>query len=160
MDTLKLVAVIAASLLLGSCGSVQAAQPLGSALLKGKYVFWSTGQLWNQAGQQGQPSLPPGIPSSESTTLFDAGTFEADGEGHATQCGAGSWGTYNVTLGCVHWTYQFGVSDGNGNLNPRLGLTQSDVGDKATLACTETGKHCVMTSHFVGWSWTQTLDRE
>lgn len=164
--------IFATSLTTTSCGNATAQSPQGApapstttsaqttALLSGEYTYWSTGQYWG-GGQDGSTALPPGIPTDESKDLFDSGTFDADGQGNATQCGGGSWGTWSTALNCVTWIYQLGVSDNPGvSLSPRLGLIKSNVGDKATLACTATGKHCVMTSHGVGWAWTQVLDRE
>ena len=170
MKTITLLLfVIGVSIFANSCGSASAQNPQpplttpapsGAALLSGQYTFWSEGQYWG-GGQDGSISLPAGVPAYIPKVLFDAGTFDADGNGNATQCGGGSWGTWSTPLNCVTWTYQFGVSDNPGvNLNSRLGLINSNVGDKATLACTATGKHCVMTSHGVGWAWTQVLDRE
>jgi hypothetical protein len=164
MKATFLLSILGITLFANSCGYVKAqapATPTGLALLSGKYTYWSTGQLWS-GGQDGSSALPSStIPGYMPKVLFDSGTFDADGKGIASQCGAGAWGTWTTQMNCVTWTYQFGVSDNPSiSLNPRFGLINSNVGDKATIACTETGKHCVMTSHGVGWSWTQILDRE
>jgi hypothetical protein len=150
-----------------SCGSVKAQtqtpetpSPTGVALLNGSYTYWGEGQYWGP-GRDGTTALPTGVPSYIPKVLFDSGTFQADGLGHATQCGGGAWGTWSTPINCItHWTVKFGFDDNGNPVNPRMGLISSDQGDKATIACTETGKHCVMTSHGVGWAWTQTLDRE
>jgi hypothetical protein len=169
MESAPLLLIVVAGFLLNACGSARAqlqtpetGNPTGLALLSGQYTYWAEGQLWNQPSPDGKSTLPPGVPSSQSTTIYDSGTFDADGNGHATQCGGGAWGTWATPMNCTAiWTYEFGVSDKPGvSLNPRLGLIQSNIGDKATIACTVNGKHCVMTSHGVGWAWTQILDRE
>ena len=160
-----LVAAICITLLVANgCASSHAQEQPDppESILSGHYTYWGYGQYWGN-GQDGGDALPPGIPATEAKLLFDSGTFEADGQGHATQCGAGAWGTWTTPINCVtHWTVQFNLGkDQWGNpINSRFGLIKSDVGDAATIACTATGKHCVMTSHGVGWSWTQILDRE
>jgi hypothetical protein len=161
--------IIGASFVANSCGSASAQDPqtplvtpapTGVALLNGQYTYWGEGQYWGP-GKDGGSALPVGVPGYIPKVLYDSGTFEADGEGHATQCGAGSWGTWSTQVNCItHWTVKFGFDDSGNAVNPRMGLISSDQGDKATIACTATGKHCVMTSHGVGWSWTQVLDRE
>jgi hypothetical protein len=166
-----LLFIIGVSFISNSCGSAKAQDtlpsgattaPLGVAILNGQYTYWGYGQYWGTA-QDGGTALPPGIPATEAKLLFDSGTFDADGNGHATQCGAGAWGTWTTPTNCVtHWTVEFGNGDAQygSTLPSRMGIITSDVGDKATIACTATGKHCVMTSHGVGWAWTQILDRE
>jgi hypothetical protein len=156
--------LLCTSLFVNSCGSAKAQAPVaptGLALLNGKYTYWSTGQLWS-GGQDGSSALPSStIFGYMPKVLFDSGTFDADGKGNASQCGAGAWGTWTTPINCVTiWKYEFGTNESGQPTNPRLGLIESNQGDKGTLACTETGKHCVMTSHGVGWSWTQVLDRE
>lgn len=131
-----------------------------NALLNGHYIFQSQGSIW-QSSANGQSTYPPGVPTYIPATLFDSGTMEADGQGHIAQCGSGVFGTYTAPMNCdTHWTIQMGVSDNGVAVNSRFGWGKSDVGDIATITCTETGKVCIMTGHNVGWVWSARLERE
>lgn len=163
MKLTLIAGLLLASIGLNGCANTIAQEPQSpNVLLNGHYVWQGQGQYWG-GGQDGSLALPPNVPAYISKNLYDSGTFEADGEGHATQCGAGAWGTWTTPVNCTtHWTADFNLGqDQWGNpINQRFGMITSDAGDKATIACTATGKHCVMTSHGVGWSWTQILDKE
>jgi hypothetical protein len=120
--------------------------PIGNALVSGKYIYTSTGVL---------------DPTNTKQVLWDGGTMEADGQGHISQCGGASWGVTTSPMNCAtHWTLYMGQSDNGQVIDGRFGWGRSDQGDIATLACTETGKVCVMTSHNVQWSWTARLEKE
>ena len=158
--------LIIAAVGLNSCANstAKAAPPqevtLSEPLFNGHYVWWGTGQYWG-GGQDGGNALPAGIPNTEFKVLYDSGTFDADGNGHATHCGGGAWGTWTTPVNCgTQWTYKFGFDDSGNPINSRMGLITSAVGDKATLACTDGGKHCVMTAHGVGWAWNAILQKE
>lgn len=152
--------ILVVAMFVAGCANTVAQQPQPTVpRLNGHYTYWATGQYWG-GGQNGGNALPAGVPGTDSKTLFDSGTFEADVNGGITQCGGGSWGTWSTPLNCVTWAVVFNTSDNGTPLNPRLGIIKSNVGDIATIACTETGKHCVMTAHDVGWAWTQILDKE
>jgi hypothetical protein len=123
-----------------------AVSPTGNALVSGHYIFTSTGVL---------------DPMNTKQVLWDGGTMEADGQGHIAQCGGASWGVTTAAMNCAtHWTLYMGQSDDGQVIDGRFGWGRSDMGDIATLACTETGKVCVMTSHNVQWSWTARLEKE
>jgi hypothetical protein len=90
-----LLFVVGVSFFANSCGSASAQNPqtslttpapTGAALLSGQYTYWSEGQYWG-GGQDGSLALPPGVPGYIPKVLYDAGTFDADGNGNATQCG-------------------------------------------------------------------------
>jgi hypothetical protein len=162
---LVLLFLLCSTVLLNGCTTttLKAQNPPATSsleLLSGSYTYWSEGQLW-APGQDGTDALPSGVPNYIPKVLYDSGTFEADGKGSALQCGGGAWGTWATPINCVTiWTYEFGKNESGQPINPRLGLINSNQGDKATIACTQAGRHCVMTSHGVGWAWTQVLDKE
>jgi hypothetical protein len=152
--TLKLfIALLAGCFIANGCATSSAQNaPLsgsavsGNALVSGHYIYTSTGVL---------------DPTKSQQVLWDGGTMEADGEGHISQCGGASWGVTTSPMNCVtHWTVYMGQSDDGQVVDGRFGWGKSDQGDIATLACTETGKICVMTSHNVQWSWTARLEKE
>jgi hypothetical protein len=151
-----LFALIAIALFATGCANISAQEttpeqaavaPTGNAILSGHYIYTSTGVL---------------NPTTSKDLLWDGGIMEADGAGHITQqCGGPSYGTKTDPMNCAtHWIVQMGISDDGVPVNPRYGIVTSDMGDKATIACTETGKICVMTSRQVQWAWTARLEKE
>lgn len=140
MKTLALVLLLTLSTLsLVSCGAARAQAPAGgNEIFSGHYLYSSWGQL------------------ASGVLYFENGTIDADGAGHITQCGAGTYNGVavpkNYVILCAHWVY---------NLSDFKGTASSDVGDKAFVFCTATGKVCQYTSNItVGWSWTQRIERE
>lgn len=87
--------------------------------------------------------------------------MEADGAGNIVQCSGGSYGHITSPMACpTHWTVFMGQSDDGQTVNGRYGYAVSDQGDKATIACTETGKICTLTGYKVGWTWVARMERE
>jgi hypothetical protein len=144
------MAVILAWLFASGCsnqtipnGSVHAQEPVDETkVVEGHYVFQSQGWYTN-------------------TMLVDSGTMEADGAGHILQCSGGSYGALTSPMNCLtHWTLHMGVTDSGQPTNGWYGYGTSDQGDKATIACTQTGKICILTGYNVQWAWTAKMERE
>ncbi len=162
-----LILTVVACVIAGGCGyvatpAVQAQTTSNpNAILSGHYVFQSQGSIWQSEVINGVPTYPAFVPNYIPATLFDSGTMEADGEGHIAQCGSGVYGTYTAPMNCdTHWTMQMGVSDNGVAVGSRFGWGKSNVGDIATITCTETGKICILTAHNVGWAWSARMERE
>jgi hypothetical protein len=129
---------------MAGCTNSLAQQPVDmQAEFKGHYIYTGAGPL------------------PDGRLLFDGGTWDADGQGHALQCGGPSYGAQTDRMNCATtYTVRFGVSDDGVPMPYRFGLADSNVGDHATIACTEHAKVCVVTSHNVGWAWTIRLEKE
>jgi|SRR5215467_4452363 len=149
----------------------------GVEIMRGLYVWKSDGVGFTDSpgfpGDAVKGAMPPDFPLPAQTNFYETGIIIADGKGHWKQCQTSAYGftVTNVTdnglpIGfggtldtgpngkpvCTFWTY---------TLTNHMGTAKSNLGDWASLFCSETGKLCYMIQRTPNAGpWVQRIERE